>query len=443
MQSNNRFQRNGFIDATGATRVLGSGEAVTGATLIGHEDRYLSNTIGAHGAANGDGVALAIDGCSTVFPGSKNTLTNDVFANNASTGAARGTVFASCAAGALDLQFVNNTLVANTGDGTVGLWGDPDETLTVANSIIWGNHGGAELTGFASAPTTFSDFCDSTAPVVGIGNICADPLLTDVANSDVHETAGSPTIDVGSNGAVPAGFVIDYEGHNRFIDSDKNGSAVVDIGADERQPPAPPVVVPLPIVPGPIEPIQQSATPAVPVATPEQLVAGVKQAGSTPAKKPTKKKKCGDNTGPTSRFLNRLSKAARFSGERILTIRGQAAYKKCKAGDKGKIKRVNFTIHLIQGGKCRWLTKARTLGPPTSCKRKRVYFKAKGTTKWSFVLKGPMPPGKYLADVQAVDNVGNKERPSRHRNFRHFRIDGFTLRQGWTGKHPDDYTKRG
>jgi hypothetical protein len=54
-----------------------------------------------------------------------------------------------------------------------------------------------------------------------------------------------------------------------------------------------------------------------------------------------------------------------------------------------------------------------------------------------------MPAGKYLADVQAVDNLGNKERPGRHRNFRHFRINGLKLRQGWTGSHPEDYTVRG
>jgi hypothetical protein len=70
-------------------------------------------------------------------------------------------------------------------------------------------------------------------------------------------------------------------------------------------------------------------------------------------------------------------------------------------------------------------------------------IRAKGTTKWSFDLHGPLLAGKYLAQVQAVDNLGNKERASSHRNFRHFRITGVQLKQGWNGTHPDDYTKRG
>jgi hypothetical protein len=120
-----------------------------------------------------------------------------------------------------------------------------------------------------------------------------------------------------------------------------------------------------------------------------------------------------------------------------------ARYKKCAGGRKGTIKRVNFTIKLVEGNRCRFLTKAGTLGAPTSCKKNGRLFRAKGTTRWSYTLRGPLPAGKYLAQVQAVDNLGNKERASSHRNFRHFRINGIKLRQGWNGNHPDDYTKRG
>ena len=38
-------------------------------------------------------------------------------------------------------------------------------------------------------------------------------------------------------------------------------------------------------------------------------------------------------------------------------------------------------------------------------------FQAKGTTSWSYTLRTPLPAGKYLAQVQAVDNLGNQPSP--------------------------------
>ena len=67
----------------------------------------------------------------------------------------------------------------------------------------------------------------------GSGNICADPVLT-----DVHETAASPTVDAGDNSLTPASLTTDFEGDPRNQDGNGDGVARVDMGADEAPPAA-------------------------------------------------------------------------------------------------------------------------------------------------------------------------------------------------------------
>jgi hypothetical protein len=141
---------------------------------------------------------------------------------------------------------------------------------------------------------------------------------------------------------------------------------------------------------------------------------------------------CSDRTGPTSRFLARLSKAAKRS-RNGLVLRGTSAYRKCKGGAKGKVKRVVVTLKLQQGKRCRYLTKKGTMSGLRSCKKAARFYTAKGTSKWSFKVRGPLPAGKYVALVAAKDDLGNTERRSAHRNFRHFRIRGRAVVAGWHG----------
>ena len=64
-------------------------------------------------------------------------------------------------------------------------------------------------------------------------NIDEDPLFVDQANGDFHLQAGSPCIDAGEDGAV-AGLAADFEGTPRVLDGDDDdGTATVDMGADE------------------------------------------------------------------------------------------------------------------------------------------------------------------------------------------------------------------
>ena len=102
---------------------------------------------------------------------------------------------------------------------------------TVVNSIIWGNSGGGdqiELFDSSSIDITYSDIQGGWT---GTGNIDNDPLF--VGSSDYHLTTASPCIDAGTNSA-PELSDTDFEGDPRIIDGDNDGTATVDIGADER-----------------------------------------------------------------------------------------------------------------------------------------------------------------------------------------------------------------
>ncbi|MCP4630131.1 MAG: hypothetical protein GY850_42470 [bacterium] len=65
------------------------------------------------------------------------------------------------------------------------------------------------------------------------GNLNVDPLF--IGEDDFHLKRDSPCIDAGDNQA-PLLSTYDFEGHPRIFDGDGNGTATVDIGADEYIP---------------------------------------------------------------------------------------------------------------------------------------------------------------------------------------------------------------
>jgi hypothetical protein len=152
--------------------------------------------------------------------------------------------------GSTTLVLDDSTVYANevkAGSGSQGgaLWGSPNDSLTVANSIIFGNSPQPEVWGYATgagAPSfKYSDVCaESGGPLVptGEGNICANPQL----NGGGEETFSSPTIDAGSNALVPNGLTTDAFGDPRIFAGHESCSqsfpAIVDMGADELTPSA-------------------------------------------------------------------------------------------------------------------------------------------------------------------------------------------------------------
>jgi len=107
-------------------------------------------------------------------------------------------------------------------------------SATITNSILWNNSAALSddeiyTTGGGSVTVTYSDVENSW---IGSGNINSDPLFLDATNGDYHLTSDSPCIDTGINSApnIPS---YDFEGDPRIFDADDDGTAVVDMGADE------------------------------------------------------------------------------------------------------------------------------------------------------------------------------------------------------------------
>ena len=131
----------------------------------------------------------------------------------------------------------------------------PSTSLTVSNSILWGNSPN-QIAG--NSAVTFSDV---QGGFPGIGNIDADPLFVDPDGADdivgtqddnLRLLPGSPCIDAGDNTAVPADTTdldgdnntteptpLDLDGKPRFVDDPAtpdtgNGTPpIVDMGVYE------------------------------------------------------------------------------------------------------------------------------------------------------------------------------------------------------------------
>ncbi len=195
-----------------------SPEPAEPATFVGNDDLFLDNSIVAGGWGGGIYVGGPAPSCVTSCPGSSVTLN--------------------------DSTVVSNTVEAGAGSEGGAIWGSPNDSLAVANSIIFGNSPQPEIFGFATTTPTFaySDVCDEagTAPLPGAGNICANPQLAE----NGEETASSPTIDAGSNALVPSGLTTDAFGTTRILAGHAVCAGevpkVVDMGAAEFSPAIPP-----------------------------------------------------------------------------------------------------------------------------------------------------------------------------------------------------------
>ena len=132
---------------------------------------------------------------------------------------------------------INSTFTGNHSDVNGGAIGVYRGTLTVANSILWGDTAGDGVTHELFGGTLVVSSNDVGQPgYAGVnGNISQDPKMTGVGR--FHLRDGSPCIDSGDDAQVPGWLLTDFDGDDRFVDG-VTGTAggTVDMGADEYVP---------------------------------------------------------------------------------------------------------------------------------------------------------------------------------------------------------------
>jgi len=115
---------------------------------------------------------------------------------------------------------VNNILAAPSGSALAcGNFNDQNPPVLMSNNI------------FSSAGAAYEGLCSDQT---GLDNISVDPQFVDAANGNFRLRAISLLIDAG-NETAPGVPATDFDGNARVIDGDRDGLALVDIGAFEFQ----------------------------------------------------------------------------------------------------------------------------------------------------------------------------------------------------------------
>ena len=107
------------------------------------------------------------------------------------------------------MVLTNCTVSRNTGGRGGGIYSGGGGTLTLRNSIFYGDTGGEVVKGNGTVSILFSDIQGGYS---GTSNIDKDPLFVNASSGDLHLKTGSPCLGGGtSNGAPPT----DLDGNPR------------------------------------------------------------------------------------------------------------------------------------------------------------------------------------------------------------------------------------
>lgn len=271
-QSDNRFRGNTISGEFTTGR--GGGEMIQNLDVVSTGDRFVGNAINDTGTGFGGGLAYVGNSLTPlvarnlVATGNVVAPTQDVPERGFIAGTGRGGgVFVAGGNQGSEFWIEDATIEANTAGAGSGIAGEElrgaaglarsqvvtSDVLRLGNSIVFGNTGASddseddfdgEIDGFAeSRDVRSTDTCVAGAPHAdGDGtapnsNICTDPKLKGPSGDEnVDQTAASPTIEVGDNSLVDGDLDKDYAGDGRVLDGNGDGTARVDMGADEYKP---------------------------------------------------------------------------------------------------------------------------------------------------------------------------------------------------------------
>lgn len=218
---------------------LGANVTIDGSTFVGNE-------------------ALAIDAIAggsyqETFGGGLITFTNNSLSGNASISG--GGAYFNGPNATVTGNTVSGNHATNAGGGM--LFEMQGGTVTMVNNNVWGNTadvtGGDIRLGDGAADTanlSFNNYADLTRNGAGTlnetDNVNVAPQFVsasdpDPAKWDLHLAETSPLVDAGDSTGLPVDAV-DIDGDPRLVDGNVDGTAAVDIGADEFVP-APIIVV--------------------------------------------------------------------------------------------------------------------------------------------------------------------------------------------------------
>jgi len=203
----------------------GGGVFVTGGILTMTQSRVSGNSAITNAIATGPGGGLAYSRGGGVFADIEMSIVNSIIDNNTVPATSDGSITQEGGGVLLNpgiASVINSTIADNS---NYGFWNEG--TLTVANSIFWGNNSGS-ISG--SAIVSYSDVQGEWP---GTGNINLNPLFVNPP-IDYRIDVSSPAVDAGDPISSPPDFPShDIDGDARPQDGDGDNSSIYDMGADE------------------------------------------------------------------------------------------------------------------------------------------------------------------------------------------------------------------
>ncbi len=132
---------------------------------------------------------------------------------------------------------INCTFSGNSAYAGGGIYCNKSKPI-ITNCILWGNssrYGKLEPSQIYASESNIDHSCIQglTRDLAGEGNISLDPLFLNAAENDFNLKAGSPCIDAGINDSLPPDISTDVDGTLRVKDGNNDGTANIDIGAQE------------------------------------------------------------------------------------------------------------------------------------------------------------------------------------------------------------------